>query len=817
MSGNAVMDTKRARGRPPGTPPFEVSSLVGRGRELAEVSSLLVSGRLLTLVGPGGCGKTRLALAAANAVANAAGGFRDGVFWVELDALSDPALLPEAAARVLGVRWGTGESPTAAMLDHLKTRESLVVLDNCEHLIEACADLVDALLRSCPGLTVLTTSREALRLAGEVAWPVPSLSLPDPKSAQDPADLLRFGAVRLFVERAAAAAPGFALDKDNAADVVRICGRLDGIPLAIELAAARVRVLSPAQISARLDDRFLLLTGGGRTVMPRHRTLKATMDWSYGLLAPEEKLLFRRLSVFAGGFSLGAAEAVGAGGAVEGNEVLGLLSCLVDKSLVVAVPGGDEVRYRMLETVLRYAAEKLEESGEACAVRTRHAGFFLELSGEAGTGLLGEHQVAWLGRLDVDQGNLRAALGWYANGEDPAPALRMSGALWWFWFLRGRYDEGRGWLDAALTAGDDAPAPLRAKALVAAGYFAFLRSEYAPARWRIEEGLALYRSLDDAPGVAGAVRVLGSIAREQGRYAEAETLHSESLALCREHGDARGVAQSLNHLGFVAWLRGDLGRAEDLCSEALDAFRNLGDGEGVAWSLMNLGFAALYGGDHTRAAALLDEGLALSRRAGYREAAAWSLNGLGVLARREDRPGRAAELLGESLALHRDLGDRWRTASLFEELAGTSADPERAAILLGAAGGLREVLSDPVPPCERPDRERDAAVARAALGEDSFAGARAKGAAMDLHHVYEYALEAEVRAAPNGADPAMGLSAREVEVLGFVAEGFTDHQVAGKLYLSPRTVGQHLRNVYRKLGVNSRTAATRAAIEHGLI
>lgn len=807
------MDTKPARGRLPGAPPVEVSGLIGRGKELAEVNSLLASGRLLTLVGPGGAGKTRLALAAANAAED----FEDGIFWVELDALSDPDLVAEAAARALGVRWSTDQPPAAAMLDHLRTSEVLLVLDNCEHVVGECADLADTLLRSCPGLKVLATSREALRVAGEVAWSVPPLSLPEPDRVPNLAEATDYGAVKLFVERASSATPGFTLTDDNVADVVRICGRLDGIPLAIELAAARVRVLSPAQISARLDDRFLLLTGGGRTVVPRHRTLRATMDWSYGLLSPEERMLFRRLSAFAGGFSLEAAEAVGAGGPVEENEVLGLLSCLVDKSLVVVTPGRDEARYRMLETVLHYAAEKLEESEEDADARASHARFFLALSEEAEPGLLGEHQVSWLGRLDTDQGNLRAALRWYAYTEEPASSLRMAGSLWWYWFLRGRYDEGLGWLDAALAAGDEASAQQRAKALVAAGDFAFLRSEYAAATERIEEGLALYRNLDDGRGVAGAVQLLGSIAREQGRYEQAEAFHAESLELCREHGDAWGVAQSLNYLGFVAWLRGDLIRAEDLCSGALDAFRELGDGEGVAWSLMNLGFAALYGGDHTRATDLLDEALTLSRKAGYREAAAWSLNGLGVLARREGRMGRAAGLLGESLSHHRDLGDRWRTASLFEELAGIASEPERAAVLLGAAGALRAALSDPVPPCERPDRERDAAVARASLGDEAFADATARGEVMALDAAYKYALDTQRHPVPKAADSAIGLSAREVEVLGFVAEGFTDHQVAGRLYLSPRTVGQHLRNVYRKLGVNSRTAATRAAIEHGLI
>jgi predicted ATPase/DNA-binding CsgD family transcriptional regulator len=802
--------------RPDG-PSLQLTSFVGRERELGEIEDQLQRSRLLTLTGPGGCGKTRLALALGDRVA---GSFADGVRWTWLAPVSDPGPVPEAVARAVGLHETPGLSPAETVAKGVGERELLLVLDNCEHVVGACAGLADALLRSCPGLKILATSREALGVAGEVVWPVPPLSRPAAATDEDPGALSRYEAVRLFVDRAGTAAPGFALTEANAPAVAGICGRLDGLPLAIELAAARVRVLSPAQISARLDDALGLLTGGSRTAPSRHRTLRGALDWSHGLLSEGEKSLFRRLSVFAGGFSLEAAEAVGAGPGVGEGEVLGLLSRLVDKSLVLSTSHGEESRYRMLETVLCYAAERLSESEEEAILRDRHADFFLKLAEEAEPELLGGQQSVWLERLDVDHGNLRAALAWYARRDDQTAALRMAGALWWFWFLRGLYDEGRGWLEASLAAGGDVPALYRAKALVAAGDFAFLRTEYAPARGRIEEGLALYRALEDRRGVARAVQLLGSIAREQGRYAQAEAFHEESLALSRGLGDDWGVAQSLDYLGFVAWLRGDLDRAADLCAEAHAAFGELGDGEGVAWSLMSLGAVALYGGEHARAATLLEEALVLSRGAGYREVVAWSLNGLGVLARREGKPGRAAGLLGESLALHRELGDRWRTASVLEELGGVSAstgDPERAAVLLGAAGALRRAISDPVPPCERPDRDRDSAIVRDGLDDAAFARAGTRGEAMDLAGAYEYALETGRRAAQDPAAETGGLSAREAEVLGLAAEGLTDQEVAGALYLSPRTVGQHLRNVYRKLGVSSRTAATRAAIGRGLI
>ena len=801
---------------PPENLPLRTSSFVGREREVAEVRSSVGSGRLITLTGAGGCGKTRLALEVASSLLD---GFPDGVFWVELAGLSDTGLVPETVARTLGARWGDGTSPEGGLAKRIGSGRVLLILDNCEHLVGACAELSEFLLRSCPGLTVVATSREVLRVAGEVAWPVPSLSLPDPGAGHDPEKILDYGAVRLFVERAASSG-GFALTGENAGAVARICQRLDGVPLAIELAAARTRVLSPAQISSRLDDRFLLLTGGSRVVLPRHRTLRAAMDWGHDLLPEDERSLLRRLSVFSDGFTLEAAEAVCPGDDLDANDVLGMLGRLVEKSMVFVTRRGEETRYGMLETVTQYASEKLEDSGESGPARDAQAGFFLRLSEEAEQGLMGAAQADWTDRLAADHGNIQAALRRLAERGDAASVMRMAGALWWYWFLRGRYAEGRKWLEEALAAGDDAPVLRRAKALTVAGDLAFLQSEYGIARERLEEGLAFYRRARDPRGAASAVQLLGSIEREQGRYERAEVFHEESLSLSRELGDEWGVAHSLNYLGFVALLRGDQGRATGLCSRASGMFADLGDGEGIAWSRILLGLAALHDGWHERAGELLDEGLTLCKEAAYKEGAAWALDGLGTLARRQDVHDRAETLLRESLGLHRGLGDRWRTASLFEGLASAAAargHHERAAVLFGAAAALRERLSDPVPPCEKEDRDRGEGAARIGLGRARFARASAKGRGMSLEQAYEYALEPAREPEPSPVARETVLSARETEVLSLVSEGLTDHEVAGRLYLSPRTVGQHLRNVYRKLGVGSRTAATRAAIERDLI
>jgi len=798
--------------------PLQLTSFVGRERELAETVELLGETRLLTLTGPGGCGKTRLAMMAAERVADE---FEGGAGWVWLASVSDYALVPETVAAALGMREAPGLSPAEALVEYVGDRELLLALDNCEHLVESCADLADILLRSCSGLKILATSREALNVPGEISWLVPPLSLPDPRVPSGPEALSRYGAVRLFVERATASAPGFALTADNAPAVARICERLDGMPLAIELAAARVRVLSPDQISDRLDNSLGLLTGGSRTAASRHKTLRDTLGWSHGLLPEEEKVLFRRLSVFGGGFDLRMVEGVCAGGGLAEEDVLPLLSRLVDKSLVMVIDRQDEARYRLLTTVRQYGEEKLRLSGEETEIRRRHARFHLDLAERAGPELTGPNQEEWLDRLEGELGNLRAAMRWSLGAGESGDAevgLRLAGALWRFCYLRGYYEEGRGWLERAL--GKEASPSPRAGVLTGAGVLALLQCDYERAEERLGESLALYRKLEDRQGEASALQVLGSVARERGLYARAEGYHEESLALWRELGDESEGARSLNYLGFAAWLQEEFGRAVELCTETLGMFRRLGDSEGVVWALISLGSVALYGSDRARAETLLEESLATSRHAGYREGIAWSLNQLGVAAYRRGDHGRAETLLQESLRVHRDLGDRWRIASVLEGLAEVACSRgliERSTRLFGAAETLRETISTPVPPCERADRDLGVSAARAGLGEDAFARAWARGRALTLE-------EAIVSASRDVPDPleiptslVHELSAREIEVLRLVAEGLTDAQVAERLFLSPRTVGHHLRSIYRKLHVPSRAAAAKAALERGLI
>ncbi len=798
--------------------PLQLTSFVGREREIAEVANLLGRTRLLTLTGPGGSGKTRLALRAAEL----AGGFEDGPLWVELASLSDPALVSRRVARALGVPDAPGRSPTEGLAEVFGPRDFLLVLDNCEHLIEASAELCDALLRLCPALRILATSREALSVTGEVVWTVPPLALPDPNRSPAFEEVERCEAVRLFVERAGASNAGFALTEENAPAVARLCARLDGMPLAIELAASRTRVLSPSMIFDRLDDRFTLLTGGGRTTVPRHRTLQATIEWSHGLLPEDEKALLRRLSVFADGFVLEAAEAVCAGGGIGEGEVLDLLSRLVDKSLaVVDARGGAEARYRLLETIRQYARERLREAGEESGVQRRHAGYYLAVARTAAPNLRGAAQSEWLTRLEAEHDNLRAALAFY--GSAPADAetfLQLTAELWWFWWLRGHFAEGRVWLERALAAAGEAPSPARASALHGAGWFDRHQGEQDRAERLLGESLSLYRALGDEWGQSIVLHRLGAVARDLGDVPKASEWLGESLTLARRTGDELATGAALYWSGLLEWNRGDHARAEELLEEGLTLFRRSGDGWATNRALGFLGSVAAESPDYGRAQTLLENALATGREVGDRWGVACWLYNLGRLdLRRRDVPG-AVSYLSESLALFRDIGDKQRVAECLATLgvaAQESGDPESAARLLGAATVVREAVGSSASRAELAERDLASAAARDALGRDRFSDAWGEGLSMTIDEAMVLIQVRASAAEAPAARGAAGLTGRELEVLRLVGKGMTDGEAAEELYLSPRTVGTHLRSVYRKLGVPSRAAAVRKGSELGLI
>ena len=795
---------------------------------MPEIRRALSATRLLTLTGAGGSGKTRLALEVARDLVQA---YPDGVWLVELAPLSEGVLVPKAVAEALEVPERSGEPLIDTLAQVLRSQALLLLLDNCEHLLDASSRLVDKLLNSCPRLSILATSREGLGVEGEVRWLVPSLSVPDPQGTPSSEELDAYESVRLFVARAKARNPLFSLSPKNALAVAGICNRLEGIPLAIELAAARVDTLSAEQISQRLEGSLRLLTRGGRTTVPRHQTLKGTLDWSHELLSEDEKKLFGRLSVFAGGWTLEAAEAVGVGEGVE-EDILDVLSGLVNKSLVaVRERQESRVRYRLLEPIRQYAWEKLEEGGEGEEVRRRHADFYLALAEEAEPRLRGPEDTEWLERLEVEHDNLRAALSWALEGGEAKLGLRLAGALWLFWEGHGHYGEGHRWLEQVLAGGSQASAAARAKALEGEGWLVYRSGGMDEGVIAAQEGL----ELSDEAGLGGAARakflnILSWVAMLRGDYERAKELFEESLKLSRNANDEFGIADGLLGLGNSLDSLGDRGGAKELFEEGIVLCRKLGYVPTLARHLFSLGISLLFEGDYERGAALNEEAATLLREHGYKGGLEFVLDNLGWAALLQGDHERAKTYYEENLALCQELGDKTGVADSLEGLAcvaGTDGEAERAAKLFGVADVLRETVGYKHSPEEDAWREPYRATAHLLLEEDSWEEALAQGRAMGLKEAIEYALSAEVPSAttPSTAgqpshsstpEHPAGLTSREVEVLRLVAEGMTSARIAKELFVSTRTVETHITSIYHKLGVSSRAAATRFALEHGL-
>ena len=699
--------------RQPDVLPFERTSFVGREREVAEIERLLSDRQLLTLCGPGGAGKTRLALAVARDLLE---GFEGDVWWVELASVSDPELVPRAVASALGVPEAPDLSPIGALVDNLKGRKALLVLDNCEHLVGACADLADVLVVTCPDLKLLATSREPLRIAGETNYMVPSLSVPDPGRSPSTEDLAGYEAVHLFVERARAVDSGFALTEGNAAAVARLCGKLDGIPLAIELAAARTRVLTVEQILEKLEDPLGLLTTGSRTAAARHRTLRATLQWSYDLLSDDEQALFRRLSGFAGGCTLEAAEVVGTGKAVEAEggvsnpPVLDLLSALVDKSLVVVeADAGGTLHYRLLEPVRQFARDELRESGEEAEVRRRHAGYYLAFAERAEPELLGPDQGLWLGRLRSEFANLREAHSWSlepGQEEDRVRLrLRLPAALWRFWGGR-RFEEGKRWLQTALEKDTGGFPAVRAQALDGLGFILTFQHEFGRAIEALEESIALYEELGDRSGAAFALANLGYAVLHGGHHERVPAFLEEAQAFLAEDLNGHARAYLCMIVGVATLGGGDLGSAVSQLEEGLALSRELGDSRNTSMSLFILGMVEFGRGDLGRGAPLFEEGARISRDIGDRLGGIYYVWGFGKSSVLRGRPVRAATLWGAAEALREQMG-----------MALSHLD-------LAASG-----------------YEQDLAAVRSTLGEASFDAAWAKGRAMSFEQAIDYALQ----------------------------------------------------------------------------
>jgi non-specific serine/threonine protein kinase len=697
--------------------PLQLTSFIGRDLDVSELRHLLLTNRLVTLTGAGGVGKTRLAIRMA---ADLEKTYCDGVVLVEFAALADASLVAKTVVSAIGLAEAPTRPVSETLLDQLSEKKVLLIFDNCEHLVEECARLAETLLRGCPRLTVIATSREPLCIGGEVVWRVAPLSYPPPEP-DVVRELLTYDAVRLFVERAAVVQPAFSLTTVNSPAVCAICAHLDGIPLAIELAAARVNVLTPDQIAARVGDRFELLTSGSRTSLSQHRTLRAMVDWSYDLLREQEKRLFERLSVFAGSFTLEAAEAVCAGKDVAPELLLNLLGGLISKSLVTTFEHTGQMRYRLLETLRQYGAEKNVHNEDAPHIQEQHCLWYLDLAERADRELAGPAQSRWLEQLEMEHANLRAALAWCADRGRAGLGLRLAGALGWFWDVRTHWREGRSVLSELLAlpgAGELAAA--RAKALSALGRLAYRQVDLEPARAAYEESIALYRQLDDPLGVASQLRNLGLLAFLLADYERATPLLQQSRMLGRSAGDEWTIVFALAPLGFIFTCQGDVEAGRAACEESLALNRKLSNGTiGEKWS------------------------------------GAMALIALGNAAYAEGDAGEAYRCYTIGVETTLDAGKTWNLPFLLEAFGRLAAnvEPRRAALLLGAAAHVRHELGTPVPAFWAPVHEEGLRAVRERLTNPAFESAFSEGWTMTPERALDTALAVGPLADHSGEKP----------------------------------------------------------------
>ena len=790
--------------------------------------------RLLTLTGAGGSGKTRLAVEAARALS---GAYPDGVWMTELAPLSEPGLVPQAVASALGIREQPGRPLLGTIIEALRNKEMLLVMDNCEHLIHASSNLAEELLSSCPRLRILATSREPLGIGGEAVRQVGPLSLPETSNGQSTAEsLMRCEAVRLFVERSRVMAPDFGLTEGNAGAVVRVCRRLDGIPLAIELAAARLGDLAVEQVAGRLEGSLDLLQSSGRSAEPKHQTLRSTLDWSYNLLDEMERALFGRLSVYAGGWTLEAAEQVCSGRGIEQYEVLDLHVGLVDKSLVVAGATSEgAVRYRMLEPMRQYSREKLQVSGEVEEARGRHVAFFLALAEEAAPELDGPRQRLWVERLDGEHDNLREALSWILESSEGEMALRLGAALWRFWYNRGYLSEGRRWLERILADGD--PAPERVRALEGMGWLAQHQGDIERAKAAYREMLKLSRESGDRGNVATALNSLGTLAVSTGDNERAKQYLEENLSVLQQLEEEDNAATEIkryhayNLLGILALNEDeDPARATALWKESLALAKEAGDALRIGTAMCNLGYATVLQGDNERATALCEETLVFARdhEDVGQEVVLEALVNLGLAALGQGMCEQAISSFDEALAMSQKAGRRASLVNALEgmaSLASVRGEALLAARLWGAAEKAREMTGIALPPGDRDLHEPHLSSARSLLGEREWEEALAKGRAMSLEEAADYAFSRDqvdppstrVPRDPSAGEPAPRLSGREREVVVLVARGLTNRQISVHLGISERTAGNHVGRIRGKLGLRSRAQIANWALEHELL
>ena len=847
--------------------PAQLTPLIGREQEVSTACALIrrPEVRLMTLTGTGGMGKTRLGLQIASTVVP---DFSDGVFFITLASISNPELVIPTIAQTLGLR----EAGDWSLKEHLQTflheKKLLLLIDNFEQVVTAAPELIE-LIACCPHLKIIVTSRAVLSVRGEYEFPVSPLSLPNLKHFEKGEDISQYAAVALFLQRAQAINPDFHMTPKNARAIAEICVRLDGLPLALELAAARTKLLPPQALLTRLERRLHILTSTAQDIPARQRTLRHALAWSYDLLNTQEQEIFRQVSVFIGGFTLDAAEAVCKIGHDGELFVLDNLASLMDKSLLFQIEQeARNPRFVMLETIREYGLECLAANEEVIATRYSHATYYLALAEKADSHLPTIKQLMWLQRLEQECDNLRAAFYWLLKQDEVEKALRLATALWRFWWMCGRVIEGINLLELSLAASQkmqETLTSIRARALSVIGTLAGLQGDFDQAETFCHQSLVLSQQLGDRKSIITALWMLGYIAREKGNYTVAEGLAEESLALSRDGDDAVGTIYSLETLAAVAldrgeyeqayklteeilvisrqlddtwktasllWLlatvtlfQGDITRAQTLLEESLTRSKEINDKRNTAYSLVMLGYVAYFQDQRDRMRILIEEGLALHREIGDRRGIAEALYGLGWSALDRGDPLAAQRLFEQSLAILRELKRTWFMALCIDGLACAIAAQGQslwAARLWGAASSLRAAIGATLPPVISALYQP---FITAASGEAAFATAWAEGGTLIVettpvdalfHSPSSLAPPVPAPLPVKTAYPA-GLTTREIEVLRWVAQGLTDIQVAEKLVISPRTVSTHLSSIYNKLGVSTRSAATRFAVENHLV
>ncbi len=850
--------------------PIQLTPFIGRAQEVATVQSLLQREdvHLLTLTGPGGSGKTRLGLQVAADLSDV---FPDGVYFVNLAPISEPTFVLSTIAQTLQIKESGSQSGLDLLKASLHDKHILLVLDNFEQVVGAGVQVAE-LLAACPKLKVIVTSREVLHVRGEQELAVPPLSVPDPRHLPDPVMLSQYEAVALFIQRVRATSPGFQVTNANAPAIASICVRLDGLPLALELAAARIKLLPPQALLKRLSKRFEVLTRGAQNLPARQQTLHNTLQWSYDLLTHEEQHLFRWLSVFVGGCTLEAAEAVYQGQGEPGMDILEGVTSLLDKSLVQQTEQQqEEPRLQLLETIREYGRERLQAAGELAAAQQAHASYYLHVAEEAWPHEFGSEQDIWFQRLEPESANIRAAFDWFvgqASDQGVAMALRLGGALSRFWTIRGYWSQGRDLLEKALGIRSSVEASIRGKAIIGAAMLVLFQGDFDRAEELLKEGLALFRQIGDQWSMAMCLWMQGRVALARNNYADAHKLLEEALMRSRKGGNEWLSGYILVSLAHPALSQGDDGRTPRLLKESIAIFREIGNKSDEAWSLIYLARDLMKHQEYARARLLLEESLGLCRETAMKWGMAYALRLLGELALQQDDLSTANSLLTESVQLNREMGDQRNAAhsllllarvitsqgdyvgarAFYEESLSTAKALSRLELIAASLAGLGRVFAAQGEPVwaarlwgaaeklqEGNDISLPAALyvqavqtARTQLGEQAFDAAWAEGRTMTLEQVLTESGRVALPATAPSEQPATtiaktlptypaGLTAREVEVLRLVAQGLTDAQVAEQLVVSPRTVSTHLTSIYNKLGVNSRSAATRFAVEHHLV